>query len=110
MILLTAEWSIELQYFRFDSLNIQLKSCIYKDSIFESNIELSHLIAWISQLEPLAVRLGEIQAPDAQIKEKIEEKERKIVSETQKLNIKTTTTAEYKRYKCNKNCKNARKI
>ncbi len=66
----------------------------------KSNIELSHLIAWISQLEPLAVRLGEIQAPDAQIKEKIEEKERKIVSETQKLNIKITTTAEYKRYKC----------
>ena len=66
----------------------------------KSNIELSHLIAWISQLEPLAIRLGEIQAPDAQIKEKIEEKERKVVSETQKLNIKTTITAEYKRYKC----------
>lgn len=33
-------------------------------------------------------------------KRKIEEKERKIVSETQKLNIKITTTAEYKRYKC----------
>lgn len=66
----------------------------------KSNTELSHLIAWISQLEPLALRLGEIQAPDAQIKEKIEEKERKTVSENQTLNIKTTISAEYKRYKC----------
>ena len=66
----------------------------------KSNNELSHLIAWISQLEPLSVKLGEIQVPDAQIKEKIEEKERKIISETQQLNIKITTSAEYKRYKC----------
>ena len=66
----------------------------------KSNIELSHLIAWISQLEPLALKLGEIQAPDAQIKEKTEEKERKVISQTQNLNIKSTITAEFKRYKC----------
>ena len=66
----------------------------------KSNIELSHLIAWISQLEPLALKLGEIQAPDAQIKEKTEEKERKVISQTQRLNIKSTITAEFKRYKC----------
>ena len=45
----------------------------------KSNVELSHLIAWISQLEPLSQKLGEIQAPDAQIKEKKEEKESKVI-------------------------------
>ena len=64
-----------------------------------SNNELNHLISWISQLEPLAERLGEIQIPDAQIKKKAEEKERKTISENQALNVKTTITAEYKRYK-----------
>lgn len=66
----------------------------------ESNVELSHLIAWISQLEPLLVKCGEIKTPDAQIKEKTEERQTKTISETQKLNIKTTVLAEFKRYKC----------
>ena len=66
----------------------------------ESNTELSHLIAWISQLEPLLVKCGEIKTPDAQIKEKTEEKQTKTISETQKLNVKTTIVAEFKRYKC----------
>ena len=71
-----------------------------RDKNSKSNSELSHLIAWISQLEPLAVKCGEIKAPDAHIKEKIEEKETRTISETQKLNIKTITTAEFERYKC----------
>ena len=66
----------------------------------KSNSELSHLVAWISQLEPLSLKCGEIQAPDAQIKEKIEEKEIKTISDNQKLNIKITITAEFKRFKC----------
>lgn len=48
----------------------------------------------------MAVKLGEIQTPDAQVKEKIEEREIKVISETQTLNVKTATTAEYKRFKC----------
>ena len=66
----------------------------------KSNIELSHLIAWISQLDPLSDKFGEIQAPDAQVKERIEEKQTKTISESQTLNIKTIITAEFKRYKC----------
>ena len=66
----------------------------------ESNIELSHLIAWISQLEPLFMKWGEIHISNTQFKEKIEEKQIKTISETQKLNVKTIIVAEFKRYKC----------
>ena len=48
----------------------------------------------------MSLKCGEIQAPDAQIKEKIEEKEIKTISDNQKLNIKITITAEFKRFKC----------
>ena len=46
------------------------------------------------------MKCGEIKTPDAQIKEKTEEKQTKTISETQKLNVKTTIVAEFKRYKC----------
>ncbi len=64
-----------------------------------SREELKHLIAWVSQLRTLNENLGEIQEVDAEIKSKEEEIKEEILSETTKLNVKTTTVAKFSRIK-----------
>lgn len=75
-------------------------SCEARNQGNDSNSELAHLLGWIGQLDPLANKFGEIQAPDKDLKEKKEIKETKIISETQKLNIKTVISAEFRKFHC----------
>ena len=44
----------------------------------KSNIELSHLIAWISQLEPLAIRLGKFKLLMLKLRKKLKKRKERL--------------------------------
>lgn len=100
------EWfkqNVENDIFEEEAKNIPqyfIDSCEARNPGNESSENLKHLVAWCGQLKPLLQEYGEIKVPHAQIKEKIEEKQTKVISTSQKLNIKITVTAEFKRDKC----------
>jgi GTPase SAR1 family protein len=69
---------------------VDSKEARVEENYNNSREELKHLIAWVSQLHTLEENLGEIQEVDAEIKSKEKEIKEEIISETTKLNIKTT--------------------
>ena len=78
---------------------VDSKEARIEENYNNSREELKHLIAWVSQLHTLEENLGEIQEVDAEIKSKEKEIKEEIISETTKLNIKTTITAKFQRIK-----------